>query len=66
MTQNDSEKDKRTISSGWDHEHCEICMAKIGSSGEPTGYRNQRDEWVCRECYFNYTDKQDVSFIPKF
>lgn len=66
VTQNDLEKDNRTISSGWDHEHCEICMATIGNCGEPTGYRNQRDEWVCRECYLNYIEKRDVSFIPEF
>ena len=65
-TQNDLEKDYGTITSGWDHEHCEICMATIGNCGESTGYRNQRDEWVCRECYLNYIQKQDLSFIPEF
>lgn len=65
-TQNDNEKDYGTITSGWDHEHCEICMAKIGNYGEAIGYRNQRDEWVCRECYLKHIEKQDLSFIPEF
>lgn len=54
-----------TVSAGWDHEHCSFCMATIGNYGVPTGYQNQDDEWVCRDCYKKYIEKCDLSFIPE-
>jgi len=26
------------VEGGWDHEHCEICLATLGPDGQPEGY----------------------------
>src|SRR4029079_17343025 len=36
---------------GWDHEHCEICSKHIGKGGDPAGYVDREDHWLCGECY---------------
>jgi hypothetical protein len=64
--QTDSGKGLIIIKSGWDHKHCAICFATIGHGGESTVYYNQFDEWVCGECYINYIQRHDLSFIPEF
>jgi len=46
----------------WDHEHCEICSSKIGRGGEPEGYRNSADHWLCGERYVRYAVPHDLSF----
>lgn len=63
-TQDDTDE-SITVSAGWDHEHCSFCMDTIGSGGKPSGYQNQNDEWVCCDCYKNYIEKCDLSFIPE-
>ena len=43
------------IADGWDHEHCELCWAKIsrlpGDSSE--GY-SDGDQWICIECFTRF------------
>jgi hypothetical protein len=49
----------------WDHEHCELCQARIGVSGDPSGYVDPEDHWLCVECYSRYGITRDVSFVAK-
>lgn len=51
------------IKGGWDHEHCEICNRKIGESGEPFGYVDSQDHWLCEKCYAQYAEQHDISFV---
>jgi hypothetical protein len=48
---------------GWDHEECRICDGHIGRGGSPDGYVNQKDEWLCQECYEKYGRTKDLGFI---
>jgi hypothetical protein len=47
----------------WDHEHCEICQAKIGVGGEPAGFRDTEDRWLCRDCHDRFVMLRDLSFL---
>jgi hypothetical protein len=46
----------------WDHEHCELCRTHIGAAGEPEGYMDPDEFWLCPSCYEKYAAKNDVSF----
>jgi hypothetical protein len=49
--------DPEIIPSGWDHEHCMLCMTKIAQlpDSEPDGYSNQDgSQWLCLACYERY------------
>jgi hypothetical protein len=48
---------------GWDHEHCNICDAKIGESWAPIGYVTSTAYWLCEPCYARYAVPHDVSFV---
>ena len=47
----------------WDHEHCEICQAKIGVGGAPAGFRDTEDRWLCRDCHERFVALRDLSFL---
>ena len=49
----------------WDHEHCELCRAHIGGPGDPEGYVDPDDHWLCRACYELYAVPRDVSFAAE-
>ena len=46
----------------WDHEHCELCSATIGSAGEAEGFVNSDDYWLCATCHERYAVPHDLSF----
>ena len=48
---------------GWDHEHCELCQANIGSGGSADGYVDRQDHWLCERCYRNYGAPRSLSFL---
>ena len=50
------------ILGGWDHEHCSICNAKIGSGGERDCYRDEDMFWLCVSCFDKYASRNDLSF----
>ena len=49
----------------WDHEHCDLCNARIGKSGVSDGFVDPDDHWLCPECYGRYAVHQDVSFVAE-
>ena len=49
----------------WDHEHCELCNAHIGSAGEADGYTDPDGYWLCVGCYDRYAARRDVSFAAE-
>ena len=50
---------------GWDHEHCELCREKIGRCGQPCGYVDRHDHWVCQSCYKEYVATRNLGFLSK-
>jgi len=48
---------------GWDHEHCEICAAHIGTRGARAGYVDTMERWLCEACYNRYAQPRDLSFL---
>ena len=45
------------VPDGWSHDHCAICwwtLRDSGSDEESVGYTNERDDWVCIECYHQF------------
>jgi hypothetical protein len=48
---------------GWDHEHCELCWASIGPGGQPYGYVDQDDRWLCEGCYGSYAATRSLGFL---
>jgi hypothetical protein len=49
----------------WDHEHCELCRARIGAPGDRQGYVDPEDHWLCARCYQQYALTRDVSFAAE-
>ena len=49
------------IIDGWDHEHCNICWAKIDESS-PNCFFNNFD-FLCEDCFNNFVIKKDLGFI---
>ena len=50
---------------GWDHEHCELCSARIGPAGDPSGFVDPDNHWLCTACYERYAVPRDVSFAAE-
>lgn len=48
---------------GWDHEHCEICRARIGDRGVEHGYVDPEDHWLCPSCYKRWAKPRDLGFL---
>jgi hypothetical protein len=51
------------INGGWDHEHCEICSAKISPHTHPVAMFSEPDHWICRECYEKFVVPHSLDFI---
>ena len=49
----------------WDHEHCELCNARIGAAGSAEGYVDPDARWLCSACYETYAVSHDVSFAAE-
>lgn len=44
----------------WDHEHCSICLKKIGlHSGDEkcAFYCEETNDWLCQNCFFDFKEK---------
>ena len=48
---------------GWDHEHCEICHGSIGVGGSSFGYINDKQMWLCPECYERWAVPRSLKFL---
>ena len=46
-----------------DHEHCSICWATLSETERPFGYVDQRNRWVCEECFLNSIEPRTPAFI---
>ena len=53
----------QVVHGGWDHEHCELCRARIGSGGAPAGYVDSEDRWLCDDCYRRFAEPRDLAFL---
>ena len=51
------------VEDGWDHEHCQLCEAKIGRSGASHGYEDVKERWLCEECHHEYADPRSLGFV---
>ena len=49
----------------WDHEHCELCGARIGDSASGHAFVDPEDHWLCASCYERYAVGRDVSFAAE-
>ena len=49
----------------WDHEHCELCSARLGPADEPSGFVDPANRWLCTACYDRYAVPHDVSFATE-
>jgi hypothetical protein len=47
---------------GWDHEHCELCQARISADENPEGYVDPDNYWLCLQCFEKYARINDISF----
>jgi hypothetical protein len=54
---------KDVLPGGWDHEHCEICGAKIGRGGIASGYVDPEGHWLCPTCHDRWAQEQDLGFV---
>ena len=59
----DGAEDLGVRAGAWDHEHCELCRAHIGGPGDPHGYVDPEEHWLCVACYEQYATTRDVSFV---
>ncbi len=50
---------------GWDHEHCALCGAHIGAAGEPHGFVDPGEHWLCDACYHTYALPRDLGFLTE-
>lgn len=48
---------------GWDHEHCELCNTHIGGPGDPHGFVDPEERWLCARCYDRYAVPRDLAFV---
>lgn len=56
--------DVSIIKDGWDHEHCHLCMSRIGRGGAPYGYFSTADnDWMCVRCYKQFVAAHDLRFL---
>ena len=47
----------------WDHEHCELCGARIGGSASSHAFVDPEHHWLCTTCYDRYAVGRDLSFL---
>jgi hypothetical protein len=59
----------RIVPGGWDHEHCTLCMERIGRWGDEYGYVaggaayvDSRD-WLCDRCGEKFAVPRSVAFV---
>jgi hypothetical protein len=50
------EVEYKLIPGGWDHEHCDICWAKI-TEGDPYWANTNKVKIICKGCYEHYKDQ---------
>jgi hypothetical protein len=50
---------------GWDHEHCELCNARIGKGGDPFGHIDSERHWLCEKCYRRYAEPRSLAFATE-
>jgi hypothetical protein len=55
---------KARVTEDTDHEHCAICSEKVGVGGQPEGYVNAQEVWVCEQCYTKFVEPGSLDFIP--
>lgn len=48
---------------GWDHEHCELCDARIGSDGFEFGYIDDSEHWLCPDCFVKWAQPKSLKFL---
>ena len=48
---------------GWDHEHCELCDARIGNDGYESGYIDENDHWLCSDCFVKWALPKSLKFL---
>ena len=53
----------RLVSTGWSHEHCDLCRAHIES--REFGYSDPKGTWVCERCYERYVLQHDLAFVDE-
>ena len=61
----DGAEDLGAREAAWDHEHCELCGRHIGGLGDPHGYVDPDERWLCQACYERYAVPRDVSFAAE-
>ena len=59
----DGAEDLGVREGGWDHEHCELCNTHIGGPGDPHGFVDREEHWLCAQCYERYARPRDLSFV---
>lgn len=47
----------------WDHEHCELCRARIGIGGAVAGFVAPAGLWLCGDCHARFAEPRDLSFL---
>jgi hypothetical protein len=52
----------KVVAGGWDHEHCNVCGAKIGHCGAASGYFSEPASWVCEACYATFVMPRSLAF----
>ena len=58
-------KDLGVRQGGWDHEHCELCNARISAADEPRGFVDPEGRLLCTACYERFAVPGDVSFAAE-
>jgi hypothetical protein len=55
---------KACVSEEHNHEHCAIDSEKLGVGGQPEGYVNAQEIWVCEQCFRKFVEPGSLDFIP--
>jgi hypothetical protein len=53
----------RLVSSGWGHDHCELCNEHIDAG--MVGYCDPGGRWMCEKCYERYVTPRDLAFVDE-
>ena len=61
----DDAEDLGVREGGWDHEHCELCNTHIGGPGDPHGFVDPEEHWLCAACYERYAVPRDLEFVVR-
>jgi len=52
------------VEGGWDHEHCNLCLGRIGVGGNSHGYfKKVENVWLCQGCYKKFIARHDLRFL---